>query len=187
MFSLEFTRSFKLFLRRFLSFELCFLVFRCSIFKVRFALRSRGQLIQYITSLSFCQEVFQNFFNFFLPLSCLKLCSLLAVFSTACLLYHFTVRLSRGFSNFFKFLFPLSSSSRLSRYRSLKRAYILSLSSHFVNSFLSFFTFLSPTSLFCTLFVSFFRPLLYVCFYSCFLPLFYCFFSYLHIYLRYTI
>ncbi len=91
------------------------------------------------------------------------------------------------FSNFFKFLFPLSSSSRPSRYRSLKRAYILSLSSLFVNSFLSFFTFLSPTSLFCTLFVSFFRPLLYVCFYSCFLPLFYRFFSYLHIYLRYTI
>ena len=59
------------------------------------------------------------------------------------------------FSNFFKFLCPLSSSSRLSRYRSLKRAYILSLSSLFVNSFLSFFTFLSPTSLFCTLFILF--------------------------------
>ena len=65
------------------------------------------------------------------------------------------------FSNFFKFLFPLSSSSRPSRYRSLKRAYILSLSSLFVNSFLSFFTFLSLTSLFCTLFVSFFALVLH--------------------------
>ena len=179
MFSLEFTRSFKLFLRRFLSFELCFLVFRCSIFKVRFSLRSRGQLIQYITSLSFCQEVFQNFFKFFFLFLASSFAHCLPSFRQ--LVYYITSPFvcQEVFSNFFKFLFPLSSSSRLSRYRSLKRAYILSLSSLFVNSFLSFFTFFSPTSLFCTLFVSFFRPLLYVCFYSCFLPLFYRFF---HIY-----
>lgn len=108
MFSLEFTRSFKLFLRRFLSFELCFLVFRCSIFKVRFALRSRGQLIQYITSLSFCQEVFQNFFKFFsfsfLPQALLTACRLFDSLSIISLRRSFVKRFFLTFSSFY-FLF----------------------------------------------------------------------------------
>ena len=108
MFSLEFTRSFKLFLRRFLSFELCFLVFRCSIFKVRFALRSRGQLIQYITSLSFCQEVFQNFFKFFsssfLPQALLTACRLFDSLSIISLHRSFVKRFFLTFSSFY-FLF----------------------------------------------------------------------------------
>ena len=108
MFSLEFTRSFKLFLRRFLSFELCFLVFRCSIFKVRFALRSRGQLIQYITSLSFCQEVFQNFFKFFsssfLPQALLTACRLFDSSSIISLHRSFVKRFFLTFSSFY-FLF----------------------------------------------------------------------------------
>ncbi len=67
MFSLEFTRSFKLFFSG--DFTLLRALFsRLSLFNFQgpFASRSRGQLIQYITSLSLCQEVFQNFFKFFL-------------------------------------------------------------------------------------------------------------------------
>lgn len=128
---------------------------RLSLFNFQgpFASRSRGQLIQYITSLSLCQEVFQNFFEFFilsfLLQALLSACRLFDSLSIISLRAPFVKRFFLTFSSFYSLFLSLYT---LSRYRSLKRAFILSLSFPFVNSFLSFFTYFPPTSLFCTLF-----------------------------------
>ena len=110
MFSLEFTRSFKLLFSG--DFTLLRALFsRLSLFNFQgpFASRSRGQLIQYITSLSLCQEVFQNFFKFFLlsflPQALLTVCRLFDSFSIISPGTPFVKRFFLTFSSFSS-LFP---------------------------------------------------------------------------------
>ena len=154
MFSLEFTRSFKLFSQEILlSFELCFLVFRCSIFKVRSLPALADSLYSISHRSRFVKRFFKTFFEFFilsfLLQALLSACRLFDSLSIISLRAPFVKRFFLTFSSFYSLFLSLYT---LSRYRSLKRAFILSLSFPFVNSFLSFFTSFPPTSLFCTLF-----------------------------------
>ena len=95
---------------------------RLSLFNFQgpFASRSRGQLIQYITSLSLCQEVFQNFFEFFilsfLLQALLSACRLFDSLSIISLRAPFVKRFFLTFSSFYSLfsLFTLFRDTALS-------------------------------------------------------------------------
>ena len=78
---------------------------RYSIYKVQFASRSRGQLVNTNTQLFICQELFSSFFKFLLFVR-----FFVPPLRTALIYYQIFLLLSSTFSSFFNFL--LESFSR---------------------------------------------------------------------------